>query len=177
MKGIKKYIYKNDIDKLMEQDLYTRCRFLVNILFLDKVDQDNKPYIEHLLRVSSKMTTIDGKIAGLLHDVVEDIDGITFEDLKEFGVTENIIEALKLVTNEKSDKEYTKEEKLEIYNRKIEKIISSKNLLALELKLADMSDNYNKSRLLKLPQDKQEWFELKYGNNIKKLLKAKKEDK
>lgn len=177
MSGLSKYIYNTDIDKLMELDLYTRCRFLVNVLFIDKVDKEGSPYINHLLRVSDNMTTDDGKIAGLLHDVVEDIEGITFEDLKEFGISEEIIEALKLVTNEKIEYELTKEEKLEIYNKKIDKIINSGNKLALELKLSDMSDNYNEERLKKLPKEKQEWFNLKYGENIKKLRKVNKEER
>ena len=175
-KGLEKYLYKSDIEKLMEIDLYTRCRFLINILFLDKVDKNGKPYIGHLLRVSSRMSSPDGRIAALLHDVVEDIKGITFEDLKEFGVPDNIIDALKLVTNEKLDKAYTKEEKLEIYNQKIDNIIESKNKLALELKLNDMIDNYDKYRISKLPKEKQEWFNVKYGQNIKKLKKARIEE-
>ena len=119
------------------------------------------------------MTTTDGKIAALLHDVVEDIEGVTFEDLIEFGIPEHIIEVLKLVTKEKPDEILTPKQKLQKYNDEIERIIASKNLLALELKLADMSDNYNPSRLKELDTEKQKWFEEKYGQNIKRLRKEK----
>ena len=169
MKGLLKYISKDVLDKLMSLDLYDRSKNLVEIFFFDKADKNGSPYVNHLYRVSSRMSSIDGKILGLLHDVVEDIDGITFDDLIDFGVTEEIIDALKLVTNEKVDKEYTKEEKLDIYNKKIDKIIQSENRLAIELKLSDMRDNYDKDRLKLLPEDTQEWFNLKYKNNIKKL--------
>lgn len=155
-----------------ENDLYLKSLFLVEILFKDKVDKNNVPYITHLMRVSSKMTTLDGKVCGLLHDVVEDIEGVTFDDLKEIGIPDNIIEVLKLVTKKPHSEELSKEEKLELYNEEIDNIINSNNELAIELKYSDMSDNFDKDRLKLLSVEKQEWLTLKYENNIKKLEKV-----
>ena len=171
MNGIYRYINKEDVDKLMKLDLYTRCRILVTILFMDKFDKEGKPYIGHLVRVSDSMSTLDGKILGLIHDVIEDISGISYDDLIRFGITPNIIEALKLVTNDKSIVKLSKLERIIIYNKKIDKIIASGNRLAIELKYRDMSDNYDKERLKNLSREQQEWFKIKYGNNIKKLEK------
>ena len=67
----------------------------------------------------------------------------------------------------------TKEEKLELYNKDIDKVINSGNIHAIRLKEADMSDNYDERRLKELPQDKQEWFHEKYGNQLVKLRKVK----
>ena len=172
MNNLNKYLSQEEYEKLLNLELYDRCKLLVEILFDGKFDKNNKSYIEHLYRVSSNMSSEEGKILGLLHDVVEDIDDITFNDLKEFGISKDIINALILITNEKKVKEYTKEEKLDIYNKKIDKIIESGNMLVIELKLSDISDTYDEERIRLLSKDKQDWFKLKYGNNIKKLKKV-----
>ena len=171
MNGLLKYFKPQELKELNEWDLYSRSKVLVLHLFANKKDKAGEPYINHLLRVSNKMTTIDGKVAGLLHDVVEDIEGVTFDDLIEFGIPIHIIEVLKLVTKEKTDQILTPKQKLQKYNEEIEKIIASKNLLALELKIADMSDNYNEDRLKQLDEEKQKWFNEKYGENIRRLRK------
>ena len=59
-------------------------------------DKAGKQYINHPITVSSKCNTLEAKIVGLLHDVVEDTD-VTLEYLKEF-FSEDIIEAIRLVT-------------------------------------------------------------------------------
>jgi len=171
MSTLLKYFTEEELEQLKDWKLYSKSLLLVSRMFFFKKDKAGKPYINHLLRVSDKMKTIDGKVAALLHDVVEDIEGVTFEELIEFGIPNHIIEVLKLVTKEKVGQTLTQEQKLQKYNEEINKIIASKNLLALELKLADMSDNYNPSRLKQLDEEKQKWFNEKYGENIKKLRK------
>ena len=176
MNNIKKIIGEDEYNRLMNMDLFTRCYNLVYILFRDKKDKDGKPYINHLASVSGNMAhlyKIDGVVAGILHDVVEDIDGITFLDLEEFGVPENVIEVLKLVTNDKNVKELSKEEKLRKYNEKIDNIINSNNELAIILKYYDMSNNYNYDSIHNLSPELQEWFKLKYEVNLSKLKTAK----
>ena len=173
MNNILKHLqWRDEFDALKkEEDLYKKSLYLVKWLFENKTDKDDKPYINHLLRVSSKMTTLDGKVAALLHDVVEDIEGVTFDDLIDIGIPYNIIKVLKLVTKKPHENNLTKEEKLLLYNEEINNIIKSNNMLAIELKYSDMSDNYNKERLNKLDSTTREWLEKKYSNNIKKLEK------
>lgn len=172
MSGLLKYFTQAELEQLKTLDLYSRSKALVSKLFSSKKDKSGKPYINHLLRVSEKMTSIDGKVAGLLHDVVEDIDGVTFDDLISFGIPEHIIEVLKLVTKEETNEPLSKEQKLQKYNQEIDRIIESKNPLALELKISDMSDNYDPNRLGQLDEEKQKWFEQKYGENIMRLRKV-----
>ena len=175
MEALLKYFTPEELEQLQTLDLYSRNKALVSKLFFHKKDKSGKPYIGHLLRVSENMTSIDGKIAGLLHDVVEDIQGVTFNDLISFGVPKHIIEALKLVTKEETKELLTKEQKLQKYNQEIDRIIESRNLLALDLKIADMSDNYDPNRLEELDEEKRKWFEQKYGQNIKRLRKVREE--
>lgn len=174
MNNIERIIGNDTYNKLMCMDLYSRSLNLVNYLFNNKYDKDGKPYIHHLSRVSFSMSEFgtDGMIAGLLHDVVEDIDGMTFEDLKEFGIPEIVIDAIRFVTKEKNTRELSKEEKLKIYNNKIDSIINSGNILAINLKYNDMKDNYDKERLKNLSPELQEWFKLKYEDNLNKLRDA-----
>lgn len=170
MNHLELYIDKDDLNKIKNcDDLYLKSAVLVWILFKDKKDKSGKPYLGHLYRVSNRMTTLDGMVAGLLHDVVEDIKDVTFDDLVEIGIPIHIIEVLKLVTKKTSGRVLTKQEKLTYYNQEIDAIIASHNDLALELKIADMSDNYNLDRKEGLTLEQLEWFNLKYAKNLEKL--------
>lgn len=164
------YISRDELKKIREcDDIYLKSAVLVRILFKDKKDKAGEPYIGHLYRVSNKMTTVKGMVSGLLHDVVEDIADVDFEDLLDIGISEDIVDALRLVTKEPSEIRLTKVQKLIRYNREINNIIASGNDLALELKIADMGDNYNPERLEKVSPEKLAWFNMKYADNLKKL--------
>jgi len=158
-------------------DVYIKSNIIVTELFKDKKDKAGKPYLNHLLRVSNSLELEIEKISGLLHDVLEDTE-ITENDLLEVGIPKEIIEIVKIVTHDKIDKtDMTKQEKLELYNKEIDKVINSGNIHAIRLKEADMSDNYDLDRLKELPQEKQEWFKEKYKKQLIKLRKVKGEIK
>jgi (p)ppGpp synthase/HD superfamily hydrolase len=65
-------------------------------------DKGGMPYILHPLKVMHYLKTDDLELMAIavLHDVVEDTD-TTFEELKSLGMTDRIIEALKLLTKQK----------------------------------------------------------------------------
>lgn len=138
--------------------LYINTSLWVRRLFKDKVDKGGTPYIEHLLFVSSKMSTLEGKILGLLHDSVEDIKGITIEVLLEKGYPPTLLEALKLVTRDKSTP----------YEQYIDKIATSNNLLAKELKKCDLEHNMDISRL-QSPTEKDYQRMQKYNRSYNKI--------
>ncbi len=141
------------------KDDYQRAHQLVSILFQDKTDKEGEPYIGHLERVSNKLTKENTRIAGLLHDVVEDTE-LTFDDLRNLNFNEEIIELVNLVTNTTKDKSY---------HDKITSIIESNNIEAIKLKYSDMSDNANPERLSKLPEDKRNHFINKYQPELIRL--------
>ena len=62
-----------------------------------QLDKAGNEYIGHPLRVMAMGQTIEEKIVGVLHDVVEDCDW-TFEQLAAEGFSPRIIEALRCVT-------------------------------------------------------------------------------
>ena len=99
-----------------------------------QVDKAGVAYINHPRTVSSMCNSEAAKIVGWLHDVVEDTE-VTFEDLIEKGFSDEIIEALRCIT---------KEEGYEIseYYTKIKR-----NIIAREVKLADLTHNSDFSRI------------------------------
>jgi hypothetical protein len=97
-------------------------------------DKGGADYITHPLRLMSKMTTDEEKMTAVLHDVVEDTS-ITLDDLRAAGYPQAVIDALDLLTRRKT----------ETYEEFIVRI--KPNALARKVKLADLEDNMNLSRL------------------------------
>lgn len=71
---------------------------------LDKAGED---YIGHPLRVMAMGRSVDEKIVGVLHDVVED-SAWTFEMLETEGFSAEVIEALRYVTKLSDNEPYDK---------------------------------------------------------------------
>lgn len=61
------------------------------------------PYLLHPLRVMMSLETNDERIVGILHDVVEDGPGWTFERFEEEGFSPTVLDALRLVTKRPED--------------------------------------------------------------------------
>lgn len=156
------------------EDEYLKASVLVRRAFQDKKDKSGEPYIEHLHRVSDRLEG-ELQVAGLLHDIVEDTE-VSCLDLLEIGFFPEVVRYVFLVTKPITEKrDLSKEEKLKNYEEEIDTIIRSKRKKVTLLKEADMDDNYNPQRRSKLPEDKQEWFEEKYGKQLIKLRKVNKE--
>lgn len=105
----------------------------------DQTDKGGIPYIYHPIHLAEQMTDERTVCVALLHDVVEDTD-ITFEQLKEHGFDDEIIEALKVLTYDKSLP----------YSEYIRNIGS--NLIAKRVKKADLKHNSDLTRLDKADQ-------------------------
>ncbi len=96
------------------------------------------PYASHIMRVMQAGRTIDEKIVGVLHDVVEDTDW-TFERLLAEGFPTHIVDALRSVTKLSDD---------EPYDNFIERIKT--NPLARSVKINDLTDNMDVRRYTEL---------------------------
>ena len=103
-------------------------------------DKAGNNYIDHPLRVMSAGKTLNEKIVGVLHDVVEDSNW-TFEQLSNEGFSDEIIAALRCVTKLSED---------EPYDEFIERV--KKNNLAIAVKINDLSDNMDIRRLKELTE-------------------------
>lgn len=109
---------------------------LVENLFEGKVDKGGSPYINHLIRVSSMVKGKIEKTVALLHDIIEDTDTTT-DDLIKMGFLPEVVTAVDTLTRKES----------ESYKDFIERINFSKNKTAISVKLADLEDNMNLSRI------------------------------
>ena len=65
----------------------------------DQVDKTGLPYVFHPFHLAEQMKDEETCTAALLHDVCEDTP-LTFEDLRREGISERVIEALKLLTHD-----------------------------------------------------------------------------
>ena len=142
-----------------EEGLINKAKELATLHHKGQTDKAGKPYIQHPLRLMEAVNSTNEKIVAVLHDIVEDTD-ISFEDLRDEGFSQTIIEALRCVT--KLDGEN--------YEDFIERI--SHNRLAITVKLADLEDNMDLSRLPKVTETDLERVE-KYKRAKKYLLDKK----
>ena len=117
----------------------------------EQVDKSEQPYILHLIRVMDAGETDQEKICGILHDLVEDTDW-TFEKLENEGFSEEIISALKCVTKQEN----------EDYDDFIGRVKT--NPLAIKVKLNDLRDNMDITRLFYITEKDRE--------RLNKYLKA-----
>ena len=103
-------------------------------------DKAGKPYITHPLRVMADVLTatgnLDAAVAAVLHDTLEDC-GATRQDLLTAEIGDDAVEIVVIVTRLPS----------ETYEEFIERVASSGNPLAIAVKLADLKDNQDVSRL------------------------------
>ena len=117
-----------------------------------QVDKSGMPYAGHIMRVMAAGRTIDEKIVGVLHDVVEDTEW-TFDALLKEGFPVHVVEALRCVTKLSDN---------EPYDEFIERVKTSP--LAVAVKINDLTDNMDVRRYKELS----EWD----VKRLKKYLKA-----
>lgn len=119
-------------------------------------DKGGHPYVLHPIRVSQRCKSDEAKVAALLHDVVEDSD-YEISYIRSFGISnEDILSAVDALTRRKN----------ESYSNYIDRV--SKNPIALEVKIADLEDNMDITRLDTLTDDDIKRLK-KYHSYYKKL--------
>lgn len=112
---------------------------------LGQTDKAGAPYILHPMRVAMHCKTEEEKTVALLHDVMEDTP-VTFEDLKTEGFSDEVLAALKCITK-------TKDEAYEAFIRRV-----ATNPLATKVKIQDLKDNMDVSRLNGRPHWKMDTY-------------------
>lgn len=110
-------------------ELYDKAVLLALEKHKNQVDKNNKPYINHILRVASQLKYLEDRIIALLHDTLEDTDTTEEELLEVFP--EFIVEAVKSLTRDKEK---------ETYQDFIKRC--ALNDIAVNIKIADLKDNY-----------------------------------
>ena len=108
----------------------------------DAMDKSDLPYIYHPVHLAEQMDSETACSAALLHDVIEDTN-VTFEDLKAKGVSDKVIEVVRILTHD---------DKNEKYMDYIRRIKESGNADAMKIKLADLAHNSDITRLGKVEE-------------------------
>ena len=121
--------------KMFLKIILDRAKEIAKAAHEGQVDKAGKPYIEHPMRVMKMGKTVEEKIAGVLHDVVEDSEW-TFEMLEKEGIPKDVMDALRCVTKLSEDEDY---------DHFIARVKT--NPLAVKVKLNDLKDNMDITRL------------------------------
>lgn len=157
---LKKYFQEQEYVNLQQcNDLMYKSLEIVTRLFNDKTDKGNQPYVIHLLKVYSNVDYYLEKVCALLHDVIEDTD-VTYDDLKDVGFNEEVINILNILTKLKG----------EDYGKYIERIINSNNIHALNIKLSDLRHNMDVSRIKNPTTNDYERISKRYQPAYEKIM-------
>ena len=105
-----------------------------------QLDRSDQPYIGHLFRVMNAGQTLEEKVVGILHDLIEDTQ-LRLVDLSHEGFSEEIIDAVHALSKLEN----------EDYDHYLQRV--KKNNLAISVKLNDLSDNMDIRRLKELTDD------------------------
>lgn len=120
-------------------------------------DKAGRPYIEHVLRVADLVAEGEDRIVALLHDVVEDSDEFTLDQIDNwFG--DRIAGAVAALTR-------NRHEHRDSY---LERLMS--NPIAVRVKLADLYDNSDPARLALLDPATAERLSAKYDYALTALV-------
>jgi (p)ppGpp synthase/HD superfamily hydrolase len=122
-----------------------------------QVDKAGAPYILHPLRMMLSVDTPEARVAAVLHDVVEDTP-VSLEELRVEGFSEAVIGAVEALTKRPEE-----EDDYDAFIRRV-----APNPLARQVKLADLRDNCDVSRIAQ-PREK-DWRRIeKYKRAIQYL--------
>ncbi len=136
---------------------FERALALATVKHAGQLDKGGDPYVMHVIRVMQGVNDPEEKIVALLHDVIEDTD-FTMEDLTDFGFPEEIVHGINLLTRDPA----------EGYMEYIKKL--SGDLRAVNVKLSDLNDNQNHSRL-KSPMTQKDYDRLDKYRKAEAYLK------
>lgn len=109
---------------------------IVTTLFENDLDKGGMPYILHLLYVYKHVSSEDEKVVWLLHDTLEDKE-VTAEDLLDVGFSEKVVKDVVTLTRVKPIE----------YSDYIENMIWNGSVEALNVKLADLENNMDITRI------------------------------
>jgi len=122
-----------------------------------QVDKAGAPYILHPLRMMLSVDTPEARVAAVLHDVVEDTP-VSLEELRAEGFSEAVIGAVEALTKRPEE-----EDDYDAFIRRV-----ALNPLARQVKLADLRDNCDASRIAQPSQ--KDWRRIeKYKRAIQYL--------
>lgn len=119
----------------MREDLVARARAIAEAAHAGQVDKAGAPYFAHPDRVAAALGDPVARSVAYLHDVVEDCPGWTLARLAEEGMPADVIAAVDALTKRHGEDD-------EAY---LARVLA--NALAVRVKIADLRDNMDLSRI------------------------------
>ncbi len=134
---LRNYFDEDKYDEIVKIDnpVYKAMEIVTN-LFEHDLDKGGMPYILHLIYVYKHVSSDDEKTVALLHDTLEDKD-VTKEDLLEVGFSKKVVDDVVMLTRVKPIE----------YVDYIENLIKKGSIEALHVKLADLENNMDITRI------------------------------
>lgn len=136
-------------------------------LYGDARDKSGKPMWQHPVAVMHRLPRdVDDEVrlAALLHDVVEDISSYDCNRLTAMGYSNRTLDIVALLTKSTQEPQP--------YVEYIRSVITSGNRDAMEVKLADMLENSDRTRLCDLDELTQQRLLQKYARPIRMMREA-----
>lgn len=129
-----------DLEKYEElkksNDLIYKALEIVSTLFEYDTDKGGMPYMLHIIYVYRHVNTKEEKVVALLHDVLED-KKVLKEDLLDIGFPKDIVDDVEVLTRVKPIS----------YDEYIANILKNGSIRALNIKLVDLENNMDLSRI------------------------------
>jgi (p)ppGpp synthase/HD superfamily hydrolase len=115
--------------------LVARARAIAEAAHAGQVDKAGASYVNHPARIAAGFAEAEARCVAYLHDVVEDCPGWTLARLAEEGMPPAVLAAVDALTKREG-------EDSEAY---LARVLA--NPLAVQVKIADMRDNMDLSRI------------------------------
>lgn len=162
---LKEYLTEEKYEELKESnDMIYKALELSLELFKSDTDKGGFPYVLQLFYVYKNVLEKEEKVVALLHDVMED-KNVTKEDLLEIGFPSKIVSDILVLTRRKDVS----------YDAYIDNIIKTGSKEALEVKLADLKNNIDLTRIKNPSVKDYERVEKRYMPSYEKILNRLKE--
>ena len=155
-----KYFTKEEVAGFKNaENLYGKAYLICEKVFDGKTHSSGVPYMDHLVAVANKFS--DGKAKGvaLLHDIIKETD-LTAMDLNYIGFPSDIVKTVSLMTRENG----------ESYDEFINRMINSKNNMAVQIKKADLEQNMDLSNYDSVTDEYLNRIDVKYKPQYKKIV-------
>ena len=154
-----KYFTKEEILGLKEaESLYGKAYLICEKVFKDKKNKAGMPYMNYLSSLAEYFSDEKAKVVSLMHDIFKETD-LNKEDLHFIGFPSDVVTAISVLTRGQD----------EDYDSFINRIIDSKNNLALEVKQADLKESMNISGF-EVSEEYLNRIEVRYRPQYEKIL-------
>ncbi len=157
---IKKYLEEEKYEEIKNSNnLIYKALELVTILFENDKDKGGFDYLLHLMYVYKHVYSEQEKVIALLHDTIEDKD-VTSSELLELGFPKKIVDDVLILSRKKPMD----------YNKYIDNIVKNGSIEAINVKLADLKNNMDMSRIKNPTIKDYERVEKRYTPSSEKLM-------